>query len=152
MDVKELYQKLIFDHGTNPRNRFRLKSFNRDAIGFNRLCGDQVHVFISLAGDIIKEVSFEGEGCAICIAASSVMTEVLKNKSEKNAIVIAQFFNKLIKNKNEPVPAILDKEDQAKLNSFISVGEFPMRIKCATLPWIAAETAIENNTTEINIE
>ena len=152
MDVKELYQKLIFDHGTNPRNRFRLKSFNRDAIGFNRLCGDQVHVFISLAGNIIEEVSFEGEGCAICIAASSVMTEVLKNKSEKNAIVIAQFFNKLIKNKNEPVPAILGKEDQAKLNSFISVGEFPMRIKCATLPWIAAETAIENNTTEINIE
>ena len=152
MDVKELYQKLIFDHGTNPRNRLQLKSFNRDAIGFNRLCGDQVHVFISLAGDIIKEVSFEGEGCAICIAASSVMTEVLKNKSEKNAVVIAQFFTKLIKNKNEPVPAILDKEDQAKLNSFISVGEFPMRIKCATLPWIAAETAIENNTTEINIE
>ena len=152
MDVKELYQKLIFDHGTNPRNRLQLKSFNRDAIGFNRLCGDQVHVFISLAGDIIKEVSFEGEGCAICIAASSVMTEVLKNKSEKNAVVIAQFFTKIIKNKNEPVPAILDKEDQAKLNSFISVGEFPMRIKCATLPWIAAETAIENNTTEINIE
>ena len=152
MDVKELYQKLIFDHGTNPRNRFRLKSFNRDTIGFNRLCGDQVHVFISLADHIIKEVSFEGEGCAICIAASSVMTEVLKNKSEKNAIVIAQFFNKLIKNKNEPVPAILDKEDQAKLNSFISVGEFPMRIKCATLPWIAAESAIENNTKEINIE
>ena len=152
MDVKELYQKLIFDHGTNPRNRLQLKSFNRDAIGSNRLCGDQVHVFISLAGDIIKEVSFEGEGCAICIAASSVMTEVVKNKSEKNAIVIAQFFNKLIKNKNEPVPAILDKEDQAKLNSFISVGEFPMRIKCATLPWIAAESAIKNNTTEINIE
>ncbi len=152
MDVKELYQKLIFDHGINPRNRLRLKSFNRDAIEFNRLCGDQVHVFISLAGDIIKEVSFEGEGCAICIAASSVMTEVLKNKSEKNAVVIAQFFNKLIKNKNEPVPAILGKEDQVKLNSFISVGEFPMRIKCATLPWIAAETAIENNTTEINIE
>ena len=71
MDVKELYQKLIFDHGTNPRNRLQLKSFNRDAIGSNRLCGDQVHVFISLAGNIIEEVSFEGEGCAICIAASS---------------------------------------------------------------------------------
>lgn len=152
MDVKELYQKLIFDHGTNPRNRFRLKSFNRDIIGFNRLCGDQVHVFISLAGNIIEEVSFEGEGCAICIAASSVMTEVLKNKSEKNAIVIAQFFNKLIKNKNEPIPSILNKEDQTKLNSFISVGEFPMRIKCATLPWITVESVIKNNTKEISIE
>ena len=152
MDVKELYQKLIFDHGINPRNRLQLKSFNRDTIGFNRLCGDQVHVFISLVDNIIKEVSFEGEGCAICIAASSVMTEVVKNKSEKNAIVIAQFFNKLIKNKNEPIPTILNKEDQTKLNSFISVGEFPMRIKCATLPWITVESVIKNNTKEISIE
>jgi nitrogen fixation protein NifU and related proteins len=80
------------------------------------------------------------------------MTEVLKNKSEKNAIVIAQFFNKLIKNKNEPIPTILNKEDQTKLNSFISVGEFPMRIKCATLPWITVESVIKNNTKEISIE
>ena len=153
MSVKDLYQELILDHGNNPRNSNELDSFNKNIKGFNPLCGDKVHIFMRINEEkIIEDLSFTGEGCAICIAASSVMTEVLKKKSVKNTLIIADFFNKLLSSSNQSDTTILNEEEKIKLNSFSSVAKFPMRIKCATLPWIAVESAIANNATTINID
>jgi len=153
VSTKNLYQELILDHGNNPKNRKKLDFFNKDIEGFSPLCGDKVHIFIKINDEnIIEDLSFTGEGCAICIAASSVMTEVVKNKSVKNTIIMANFFKKLLSGSNQSNSIILNEEDKAKLNSFSSVAKFPMRIKCATLPWIAIESAITNNVKIINIE
>ena len=153
MSTKDLYQELILDHGNNPKNRKKLDSFNKDVQGFSPLCGDKVHIFMRINDEkIIEDISFTGEGCAICIAACSVMTEVLKNKSVKNTIITADFFKELANGSNQPNSFILNEEDNIKLNSFASVAKFPMRMKCATLPWIALESAITNNAKTINIE
>jgi nitrogen fixation NifU-like protein len=149
MNTSELYKSIILDHGTNPRNRSRLQTFNHEAIGFNPLCGDKVHIFFNLVDNLIDQISFVGEGCAICIASSSVMTEVLKNKSNKEVIDISKYFINGIINKNQPFPIILNQDNKTKLNSFMSVGEFPMRIKCATLPWIAIESELEKKSKKI---
>lgn len=104
----------------------------------------QSSYFFNLIDNLIDQISFEGEGCAICIASSSIMTEVLKNKSKKEVIAISKYFINVIINKNEAFPIILNQDNKTKLNSFTSIGEFPMRIKCATLPWIAIESELEN--------
>jgi nitrogen fixation NifU-like protein len=136
MSVKHLYQDLVLDHGSNPRNNKELDFFNRNTEVFNPMCGDRTHVFIKLSDNtIIEEISFMGEGCAICIASSSIMTEVLKQKSEKA---------------DEAALSNIAESERAKLSSFISVAKFPMRIKCAILPWIAAESALHNKTKKIN--
>ena len=153
MSIKDLYQELILDHGNNPKNRGKLDFFNKDVEGFSPLCGDKVHIFMKINDEnVIEDLSFTGEGCAICIAASSVMTEVLKNKSVKNTVILADFFKKLLSGSNQSNSIILNEEDKIKLNSFSSVAKFPMRAKCATLPWIAVESAITNGAKTINIE
>ena len=153
MSIKDLYQELILDHGNNPKNRGKLDFFNKDVEGFSPLCGDKVHIFMKINDEnVIEDLSFTGEGCAICIAASSVMTEVLKNKSVKNTVILADFFKKLLSGSNQSNSIILNEDDKIKLNSFSSIVKFPMRIKCATLPWIAVESAIINSAKTINIE
>ncbi len=152
MNISELYKSIILDHGTSPRNRSRLQTFNHETAGFNPLCGDKVHIFFNLIDNLIDQISFEGEGCAICIASSSIMTEVLKNKSKKEVIAISKYFINVIINKNEAFPIILNQDNKTKLNSFTSIGEFPMRIKCATLPWIAIESELENKNKKIIID
>jgi len=151
MSVKKLYQDLILDHSTNPRNNKELDFFNRNAEAFNQLCGDRSHVFIKLSDNTtIEEISFKGEGCAICIASSSIMTEVLKQKSEKSAFSLIHSFTKFIEKADETVLSSVIESERTKLSSFISVAKFPMRVKCATLPWIAAESALHNKTKKIN--
>jgi len=151
MTVKNLYQDLVLDHSTNPRNNKELDFFNRNAEAFNQLCGDRSHVFIKLSDNTtIEEISFKGEGCAICIASSSIMTEVLKQKSEKNAFLLINSFTKFIEKADETALSSITESERAKLSSFISVAKFPMRVKCATLSWIAAESALHNKTKKIN--
>lgn len=151
MSVKKLYQDLILDHGSNPRNNKELDFFNRNAEAFNQLCGDRSHVFIKLSDSTtIEEISFKGEGCAICIASSSIMTEVLKQKSEKSAFSLIHSFTTFIEKADETALSSITESERAKLSSFISVAKFPMRVKCATLPWIAAESALHNKTKKIN--
>lgn len=151
MSVKKLYQDLILDHSTNPRNNKELDFFNRNAEAFNQLCGDRSHVFIKLSDSTtIEEISFKGEGCAICIASSSIMTEVLNQKSEKSAFSLIHSFTTFIEKADETALSSITESERAKLSSFISVAKFPMRVKCATLPWIAAESALHNKTKKIN--
>lgn len=151
MSVKKLYQDLILDHSTNPRNNKELDFFNRNAEAFNQLCGDRSHVFIKLSDSTtIEEISFKGEGCAICIASSSIMTEVLNQKSEKSAFSLIHSFTTFIEKADETALSNIIESERAKLSSFISVAKFPMRVKCATLPWIAAESALHNKTKKIN--
>lgn len=152
MNTKDLYQEFILDHGTNPRNKFKLAVYNRNTVGFNRLCGDSVHIFINCNNQNIDEISFLGEGCAICIAATSVMTEILKGKSEQDLLSIIRFFLNFVKQSNIENSSALNVLDSNKLKAFQSIANFPMRIKCATLPWLTAEIAIQNKVKEINIE
>jgi nitrogen fixation NifU-like protein len=153
MSTKDLYQELILDHGNSPKNRKQLDSFNKEIEAFSPLCGDKVHIYMRINDEnVIEDLSFTGDGCAICIASSSVMTEVLKNKSVKNTIILADFFKKLLSGSNQSNSIILNEEDKIKLNSFSSVAKFPMRAKCATLPWIAVVSAITNDAKIINIE
>ena len=98
----------------------------------------------------IEEISFMGEGCAICIASSSIMTEILKYKSEKSAFLLIHSFMKFIEKADETALSGINESEAAKLSSFISVAKFPMRVKCATLAWIAAESALHNKTKKIN--
>ena len=150
MSVKKLYQDLILDHSTNPRNNKELDFFNRNAEAFNQLCGDRSHVFIKLSDSTtIEEISFKGEGCAICIASSSIMTEVLKQKSEKSAFLLINSFSKFVEKGDESALSSIIESERTKLSSFISVAKFPMRMKCVTLPWIAAESALHNKLKKI---
>ncbi len=152
MSSKNLYQDLILDHATNPRNKEKLNFFNKDTEGFNRLCGDNIHVFIHENNTMIDNISFLGNGCAICIASASLMTETLKGKLESDAMVLINYFLDLVKNKNNEESIKIDKVNQSSLEAFKSIVDFPMRVNCATLPWITAETTIKNKNKKFNIE
>lgn len=152
MNTKDLYQDLILDHATNPRNKSILNFYNKDSEGFNRLCGDSVHIYINSNNMNIDDISFLGNGCAICIASTSLMTEALKGKSEKEAFSLINYFLNLVKNKSNKGSVKIDNVDYSSLEAFKTIVNFPMRINCATLSWITAETTIKNKSKQINIE
>ena len=85
MDLKDLYQEIILDHGKNPRNLGKFENFNKDAKGHNPLCGDKVHIYLKVdENKKISDIKFEGHGCAISMASASIMTELMKDKDEKD--------------------------------------------------------------------
>lgn len=134
--MRELYQEMILEHHRNPRNYGKLASANRHAEGFNPLCGDRVTVYALVEGDVIRDLSFEGSGCAICIASCSLMTEALKGSKIDDAEALFGRFHDLVTDDNATV------EGLDKLAVFEGVREFPVRVKCATLPWHALRAAI----------
>ena len=152
MNTKDLYQDLILDHATNPKNKIKLNYYNKDTEGFNRLCGDSVLIFVHSKNNIIDDISFLGNGCAICIASTSVMTQALKGKSEKDAFTLINYFLDLMKKQNNDEHLKIDNVEYNALNAFKSIVNFPMRINCATLSWITAEATIRNKNKQINIE
>ena len=102
MDTKELYQEIILDHGKNPRNLKKCENFNKDAKGYNPLCGDKVHVYLNLNnGNKVQDISFEGSGCAISMASASIMTDLVKGKNVKVVKEIIEDFLSLIKENSE---------------------------------------------------
>ena len=118
MDIKELYQEIVLDHGKNPRNKNKCEGFNKDAKGHNPLCGDKVHVFIKLDKDKkVENISFEGEGCAISIASASIMTEIIKGKNFNVAKKILENYNKEV----EKFKQVCPKEMLDKLNNPLSL-------------------------------
>ena len=135
-EMRELYQEMILDHHRHPRNFGRLATANRHAEGFNPLCGDRVTVYALVEGDVIRDLSFEGAGCAICMASCSLMTEALKGESVADAEALFGRFHDLV---TEGTP---DMDALGKLAVFEGVREFPVRVKCATLPWHALRAAI----------
>jgi nitrogen fixation NifU-like protein len=136
MNLKELYQEIILDHGKNPKNKKKINGFNKEAKGYNPLCGDKVHVFLKLdKNKKVQEISFEGEGCAISIASASIMTETLKGKEFDIAEKIVENFLNMIKNNEKIKINNLNEDQKTTIASLSGVREFPMRVKCATMAW-----------------
>jgi nitrogen fixation NifU-like protein len=153
MNLKELYQEIILDHGKNPRNLRTTENFNKDAKGHNPLCGDKVHIFLKLnENKKIEDISFEGSGCAISMASASIMTDLVKEKEEKEAKNLIKDFLEMIKEKPELVTKSLSEDEKTKLMSLSGVKQYPMRVKCATLAWHTLTSAIDNTQEEINSE
>ena len=153
MNLKDLYQEIILDHGKNPRNLRRTDNFNKDAKGHNPLCGDKVHVFLKLnENKKIEDISFEGSGCAISMASASIMSDLVKEKEEEEAKKLIKDFLDMIKEKSNLTSNILDDDQKTKLMSLSGVKKYPMRVKCATLAWHTLTSAITNTQEEINTE
>jgi nitrogen fixation protein NifU and related proteins len=134
-DLRDLYQEVILDHSKKPRNFGPLDHANHEAKGHNPLCGDRVTVFLDLddAG-LVKDVHFQGSGCAICMASASLMTELVKGKTIDDAKKLFGQFHALVTGEEAPAETV-DSDDMDRLEPLTGVREFPMRVKCATLPW-----------------
>jgi nitrogen fixation protein NifU and related proteins len=147
-DLRELYQTVILDHYKHPRNYRQIDDANRSAEGFNPLCGDRVHVYLKLENDIVHDVGFVGSGCAICTASASMMTEALKGRTRADAEALFQQFHNLLAegDADGSVPA------ESKLQAFAGVREFPIRVKCATLPWHTFRAALRGEEMAISTE
>ena len=153
MDIKELYQEIILDHGKNPRNKNICKDFNKDAKGHNPLCGDKVHIFLKLDNEKkLEDISFEGEGCAISIASASIMTELIKGKEFNIAKKIQEDFLSMIKEGSKLTINSLSDNENTTIMSLSGVKRFPMRVKCATLAWHTFRQAVEGNKKIVNTE
>ena len=153
MNLKELYQEIILDHGKNPRNLGKFDNFNKDAKGHNPLCGDKVHLFLKLdENKKVDDISFEGEGCAISMASASIMTDLMKGKSEKDAKEIIEKFLDMIKEKDDIDTKLLEEDEKTKLMSLGGVKNYPMRVKCATLSWHTLVSAFDDKKEEVKTE
>jgi nitrogen fixation NifU-like protein len=147
-ELSELYQQVILDHNKKPRNFHKLENANRSAEGYNPLCGDQLNVYLHVEDDQVKEVSFEGSGCAISKASASMMTQAVKGKTKQEAETLFKEFHRMATGE-------LDEENEpnhlGRLTIFAGVRDFPARVKCATLSWhtmLAALEGEESVTTE----
>ncbi|MFT6557619.1 Fe-S cluster assembly sulfur transfer protein SufU [Sneathiella sp.] len=139
--LKELYQEVILDHSKHPRNFGKPEHFSHEAHGYNPLCGDTVNVYMTLdEQDIIQDVSFDGKGCAISLASASLMTEILKGKTKREALSLFDQFHKLVAADGTDLDA---GEDTERLMVLAGVKQFPMRVKCATLSWHAMNSAFK---------
>ena len=145
--MRGLYQELIIDHGKKPRNRYRMEDYDYIMVGNNPLCGDRLVVYIKEVNGIIDAVSFEGEGCAISMASASLMTQALAGKTREQAQDIFDKFHAML-TKDEPI----DKEHLGKLCALSGVKEYPIRVKCATLPWYALNAAFDQPNDEVSTE
>jgi len=153
MDLKQLYQDIILEHGKSPRNLGKCEGYSHEAKGYNPLCGDKVHVYLKLnSGKKVEGLTFEGEGCAISLASASIMTELVKGKSFDEAKDIMNAFLNMIKNTSEIRSNHLDDDQKTKLMSLSGVKQFPMRVKCATLSWHTFISAMEEKKEEVNTE
>ena len=136
MELKELYQEIILDHGKNPRNFGKCKDFTSDAKGHNPLCGDKVHIYAQLdKNKKILDLSFEGEGCAISLASASILTDILKGKDFNLAKAITDNFLNLIKENKSITLNSLNEDQKTTLMSLSGGKDYPMRVKCATIAW-----------------
>ena len=153
MNIKELYQEIILEHGKNPRNLRKTSNFNKDAKGYNPLCGDNVHVYLKLnEKKKVEDISFEGSGCAISMASASIMTDLIKGKEENEVKEIVDDFLGMIKENPELKSKNLKEDEKTKLMCLSGVKQYPMRVKCATLSWHTLTSAIGNTQEEINTE
>ena len=153
MNLKELYQEIILDHGKNPRNLRKTENFNKDAKGNNPLCGDNVHVYLKLnENKKVEDISFEGSGCAISMASASIMTDLVRGKEEKEVKEIVEDFLGMIKENPDLKSDKLKEDEKTKLMCLSGVKQYPMRVKCATLSWHTLVSAIDNKQEEIKTE
>ena len=139
-ELSELYQQVILDHNKKPRNFHKLEAANRRAEGYNPLCGDQLTVYLDLEDEVVRDISFEGSGCAISKAAASMMTQAIKGKSRAEVETLFEEFHRMVTGE-------LDEEAEpnhlGRLTIFSGVRDFPARVKCATLSWHTMHAALK---------
>ena len=153
MDLKQLYQDIILEHGKSPRNFGKCEKYTHEAKGHNPLCGDQVKVYLKLNNKKkVENLTFEGSGCAISMASTSIMTELVKGKHLEATKKITNAFLNMIKNTNEIQSDDIDEDQKTKIMSLSGVKQYPMRVKCATLAWHTLTSAIEGKKEEVNTE
>ena len=149
MDLKELYQEVILDHNKSPRNFGKIVKANLKAEGYNPLCGDNLVVYLHLNdADIIEDVSFEGSGCAISKASSSMMTTSLKGKTKEEALKLFEQFHQMVTGEAKTD----ENENLGKLAVFSGVCEYPSRVKCASLAWHTLIAALNGNDKKVSTE
>lgn len=147
-ELGELYREVILDHYRRPRNFRVIDEGARRVEGHNPLCGDHVTVYLRLDGDVIQDIAFQGTGCAISQASASLMTSALKGKTRQEAEQLFQRFHRLVTGASlEP-----DGPELGKLEVFSGVSAFPIRVKCASLPWHAMHAALEGRTEAVSTE
>lgn len=146
-DLRELYQEVILEHSKAPRNYRELEDADRKAEGFNPLCGDHFTVYLQMEGDSIRDIGFQGSGCAISKASASMMTQSLKGKTKQEADEIFQRFHSVVTGNANGEGA-----DLGKLAVFAGVSEFPLRVKCATLAWHTVQAALEGKQEAVSTE
>jgi nitrogen fixation NifU-like protein len=149
-ELRELYQEVILDHSRQPRNFRRPPDANREARGDNPLCGDKVTVFLTLADGRVTDVGFEGRGCAISVASASLMTEVVKGKTEAEARALFERFHDEMTGRSMCHGAAAGELD--KLTVLSGVREYPMRVKCATLSWHTLMAALDDRHKGVSTE
>lgn len=148
-DLRELYQEVILDHSKRPRNFRKMEEANRHSEGYNPLCGDRVTLYLNLEDGIVKDISFQGSGCAISTASASMLTESLKGKTTAEAEALFQRFHELVTGPPDEIP---DVEGLGKLAVFAGVREFPIRVKCATLAWHTLRAALAGEDRPVSTE
>jgi nitrogen fixation NifU-like protein len=148
-DLRELYQELIIDHSKRPRNFKVLEAANRKLEGYNPLCGDKITLFLELEHDRVKNVSFQGSGCAISTASASVLTESIKGKTLAEVQALFEVFHEMVMGKP---PAAGNVPELGKLAVFSGVSEFPARVKCATLAWHTLHAALQGTGETVSTE
>jgi nitrogen fixation NifU-like protein len=147
-DLRDLYQEVILEHSKAPRNYRELAGANQHAEGYNPLCGDHFTVYLNVDGDSIRDITFQGSGCAISKASASMMTQALKGKSKAEAQRLFERFHKLVTTGE----ANGDRPELGKLAVFSGVSEFPVRVKCATLAWHTLQAALEGKQDKVSTE
>lgn len=148
-DLRELYQETILDHSKKPRNFHELAGADATAVGHNPLCGDRVTVYLRLGEDRIADIGFVGQGCAISKASASLMTDAVKGKSRAQAKELFEKFHKMVTGR--PGDAV-DTASLGKLAVLSGVCEFPVRVKCASLPWHTLEAALASKKEIVSLE
>lgn len=145
-DLRELYQEVILEHSKAPRNYRKLELADHKAEGFNPLCGDRFTVFLEMDGESIKDIGFQGSGCAISKASASMMTQSLKGKTRKEAKELFERFHDTVTGHAE------HQDNLGKLAVFAGVSEFPTRVKCATLAWHTLQAALDGKQEAVSTE
>lgn len=144
--IDDLYQETILDHSKRPRNHHAMEDATRKAEGYNPLCGDKLRLYLKMDGDIVRDASFEGSGCAISTASASLMTDSLKGKTRAEAMKLMEKFHDLL---TTDTPAA---KDLGKLVVFCGVRDYPARVKCATLAWHTLKSALNNSAETVTTE
>ena len=148
-DLRELYQDMVIDHNNRPRNFRKLEGANRSAEGYNPLCGDKLNLYLTVEGDLITDVGFQGSGCAISKASASMMTEAVKGRTKTEAEKTFKAFREMLL--REP-GSDFDAEQLGDLEILSGVSEFPARVKCAILSWHTLRSALEERTETASTE
>jgi nitrogen fixation NifU-like protein len=147
--LRELYQEVILDHNKSPRNFRIMETATKKVEGYNPLCGDHYTVYLQMEGSVIKDVSFQGSGCAISKASASLMSAILKGKTKEDAELLFELFHKVVKGE---IDAEANADELGRLMAFAGVSEFPARVKCASLAWHTVMAALEDTAETVTTE